>query len=176
MRHRAVRPVAAVLAFLVLSAGECQSGDLGFDINQPGAIVVTNVGTEAAVVAITADDARSYPTLPGGGSASVSTNVGGRYEVRVVMTPENAQRYRADLLALRKTVTDLIVASPTAEQKTLFFVTLAGIKSQLSTLEAGGAAGCTGSIKLGSESAAQVNATVAWVSQGDGGFWEVICG
>jgi hypothetical protein len=171
-----MRPLAAVTAFLVLSAGECQPGDLGVEFDLPGTVVVTNVGRETAVVAITADDARSHPTLPGGGSASVSTNVGGRYEVRVLMTPENARRYHADLLALRKTVTDLVATAPTAAEKTRFFVALAGIKSQLLTMGAGGAAGCTGTIELGPDANAQVNATVAWVSEGDGGFWDATCG
>jgi hypothetical protein len=170
------RVLAAAAAFVVLSGAECDPGELGVVINLPGTIVVSNVGNEAAVLAITADDARSYPTLPGGGSASVVTNVGGRYRVRVLMTPENAERYRADLLSLRRNVTDMIAGSASAEEKTRLFIELAGIKAQLVELEQGGSAGCDGAIRLDPENAQTVRVTVQWVGQGQAGFWDATCG
>jgi hypothetical protein len=171
-----VRLLAAAAAFVVLSGAECDPGELGLIINQPGTIVVVNTGTEPAVLAITADDVRSYPTLPGGGSASVVTSVGGRYAVRVVMTPESAQSYRTGLLALRKSVTDLIAGSSSAVERTRLFIDLAGIKSQLLELERSGSAGCDGAIRLDPGAAETVHASVQWTAQGEGGFWDATCG
>lgn len=161
------------IAFVSLSAGECELGDL---INQPGTIVVTNVGTEPAVVAIIAADVKSYPTLAGGDSATVSTTTGGRYEVRVVMTPENAQRYREELAALRRRVEQLVDGSLSTAEKTQLFSQLAGIKAAINALEQANAAGCGGRIELNQASAEKVNATVRWVSQSGSGFWDATCG
>jgi hypothetical protein len=175
VRRWPTRLLAASVAFIVLSGAECDPGELGIVINQPGTIVVANGGSEAAVLAVTTDDARSYPTLPGGGSASVVTNVGGGYRVRVLMTPENAKTYRADLLALRKSVTDMIAGSASAADRTRLFVELAGIKSQLLELEQGGSAGCDGAIRLSPDSVSTVHATVQWVAEGEAGFWDATC-
>ena len=161
------------IAFVSLSAGECELDGL---INKSGSIVVTNTGTEPAVVAIIAPDVKSYPTLAGGASTTISTTTGGRYEVRVVMTPENAQRYRADLATLRGRVERLIDGSLSTEEKTRLFIQLAGIKAAITALEQANAAGCGGSIELNEESAENVNATVQWVSQSGAGFWDVTCG
>lgn len=164
------------LAFVLLSAGECNIGDLGAILDKPGRIVVTNVGIHPAVVAIIAADVKSYPTLVGGATASAQTNVGGSYEVRVVMTPENAQRYHDDLVALRRSVEKLIDGSVSSEEKTGLFVKLAGIKAAITALETSGAGGCSGRIELNQDNAETVNATVGWVDQGGSGFWDLTCG
>jgi hypothetical protein len=170
-RPRALLCIA--IAFFTLSAGECELGDI---LPRPGRIVVTNTGTEPAVVAIIAPDVKSYPTLAGGASASVSTNTGGQYEVRVVMTPENTQRYRAELLALRTAVEKLVDGSLTSEEKTRLFITLAGIKAAILALEQANAAGCSGRIELSQDTEGTVNATVQWVPQSGAGFWDTTCG
>ena len=161
------------IAFVSLSAGECEFEGI---LEKSGSIVVTNTGTEAAVVAIIAADVKSYPTLAGGQRATVSTTTGGTYEVRVVMTPENAERYRADLAVLRGRVEHLIDGSMSPAEKTQLFVQLAGIKAAIAALEQANAAGCSGRIELNTESAETVNATVQWVSQSGSGFWDATCG
>lgn len=171
LRPRALACIA--LLFVTLSAGECELGEI---LPRAGRIVVTNTGTEPAVVAIIGPDVKSYPTLAGGGSASVTTNTGGPYEVRVVMTPENAQRYRTELLALRAAVEKLVDGSLTSVEKTNLFLNLAGIKAAIVALEQANAAGCSGRIELGQDAAETVNATVAWVAQSGAGFWDATCG
>lgn len=170
-RPRALLCIA--VAFITLSAGECELGGI---VDEPGRIVVTNTGTEPAVVAIIAPDVKSYPTLAGGGTASVSTNTGGEYQVRVVMTPENTQRYRADLSELKAVVQKLVDGSLTTEEKTRLFSRLAGINAAIAALEQANAAGCGGRIELEPDGPETVNATVQWVAQGGAGFWDTTCG
>jgi hypothetical protein len=168
--------VVLLVLFVIVSGGECGLSDLGELLDEPGRITVTNTGLESAVVAITADDLKSYPTLAAGASASVLTNVGGQYEVSVVMTPENAQRYREDLLALRNSVEKLIDGSLTSQEKVELFTNLAGINAAIQALEQSNAAGCSGKIKLNQDRSEAVNATVSWVPQGGAGFWDSTCG
>jgi hypothetical protein len=172
--RRAVRLLALAAAFCILVAGDCEI-DLEL-LNKPGTIVVTNIGTEVAVVAILADDVKSYPTLAGGASASVETNVGGAYRVRVVMTPENTQAYRQGLAELRGLVEKQISGSASPVEKTRLFLDLAGIKAAIQALEQANAAGCSGRIKTSVDEAASVIATVNWVPQGGAGFWDTTCG
>jgi hypothetical protein len=168
--------LAMVLA-VTLTAEECGMGDFGGMLNQPGTITVTNAsGNETAVVAIIADDVTSYPTLASGQSASVQTNVGGKYEVRVVMTPENAAEYRAELTALRKLVEQSLAGSTDTVEKTRLFLDLAGIKAAIQGLETQRGAGCAGRIELSTEEAAAVSASVTWSSTSGSGYWDVICG
>jgi hypothetical protein len=176
MRRRMRTMVCATVAFALLSAGECDIGDVGGLLNERGTISVTNTGTEAAVVAVLAAEVKSYPTLAAGASASVETNVGGQYEVRVVMTPENAQRYREDLFALRRSVEKLIDGSLTSQEKVELFTKLAGIKAAIQALEQSKVAGCNGRIELNQDEAETVTATVQWVPQGGAGFWDATCG
>jgi hypothetical protein len=176
VRRRAWPIVFGVFAFVLLSAGDCEIGDLGALLNKPGRIVVSNAGTVPAVVTIVAPDVKSYPTLAGGASASVQTNVGGTYDVRVVMTPENASAYRAKLTELRGNVERLISGSLSPVEKTRLFLDLAGIKAAILAFEnSGNAAGCSGQIKLGQDEQASVNATVTWVETSGGGFWDSTC-
>jgi hypothetical protein len=168
--------VFGVFAFVLLSAGECEFSSLGDILNEPGSIVVSNVGTEPAVVAIVADDVRSYPTIAGGAAASAPTNVGGRYTVSVTMTAQQVIEYRADLLALRRTVEKLVDGPMSSEEKVYLFTKLAGIKAALGQLNSGVGASCSGNIKLSQDNAAIVNATVAWVTQSGSGFWDLTCG
>ena len=172
-----VRHLLAIAAcFVILSAGECSIGDLGEILDEPGRIAVSNSGTVPAVIAIIADDVKSYPTLAGGSSTSVQTNVGGRYQVIVIMTPEQQIEYKAQLVELRRTVEALIDGTATSAEKTHAFVTLAGIKVALRNFEAGAAGSCSGNIKLDKDQAVTVNATVAWVDQSGSGFWDLTCG
>ena len=164
------------VAFVVLSAGECELSSLGDILDKPGNIVVTNAGTEIAVVAIIADDVKSYPTLAGGATASAETNVGGQYQVRVVMTPENTQRYREDLVSLKQIVSKLVDGTLTTQEKTRLFSQLAGINAAIAALEQANAAGCSGVISLNQDNAETVNANVRWVPQSGAGFWDATCG
>ena len=177
MSRRRIWPIVlGTFAFVLLSAGECNIGDLGDILDKPGRIVVTNTGPDTAVVAIIGPDVKSYPTLAGGATASAETNVGGAYEVRVVMTPENAQLYRDDLLALRSSVEKLIDGSLSSDEKTTLFIRLAGIKAAIAALETSGAGGCSGRIELNQDNAEIVNATVSFVRAAGGGFWDATCG
>ena len=168
--------IFGVLAFVLLSAGDCDFSSLGGILDKPGRIVVTNTGTEVAVVAIIADDVKSYPTLAGGATASAETNVGGAYQVRVVMTPENTARYRQDLVSLKQIVTKFVDGAATTEEKTQLFAKLAGINAAIAALEQSNAAGCSGRIELNQDNAEIVNATVTWVTQSGAGFWDSTCG
>jgi hypothetical protein len=166
-----------MMLLVTLTTEQCEMGDLGAVINRPGSITVTNAsGTEVAVVAIVADDVKSYPTLASGQSATVETNVGGQYQVRVVMTPENAAAYRAELSSLRKLVENRIDGTADAGEKTRLFVDLAGIKASIEALENQQAAGCSGRIELSTEETASVSATVTWSTTSGSGHWNVICG
>jgi hypothetical protein len=168
--------VGAVLAFVLLSAGECEFSSLGDILDKPGRIVVSNVGTETAVVAIIANDVKSYPTLAGGATASVETNVGGAYQVRVVMTPENTQRYREDLVSLKQIVQQFVDGAASTDEKTRLFAKLAGINAAIAALEQTNAAGCSGNIEINQDNPEIVNATVTWVRQSGAGFWDTTCG
>lgn len=176
MMRRALRVLGPQFAFAVLSAQSCGL-DLEGLVNKPGVIVVTNASThQAAVIALIADDVKSYPTLAPGQSAQIKTNVGGRYEVRVVMTPENAIEYRADLLSLRRLVERQLDGTADVGEKTRLFADLAGIKSAIHALESGNAAGCSGTIKLKQDEEETVRATVTWQSTSGSGFWDGTCG
>jgi hypothetical protein len=172
-----MRPLILIAAaFVILSAGECEIGDLGQILHRPGEITVTNSGDEPAVVSIVAPDVKSYPTLVAGATASAQTNVGGQYSVQVVMTPENAAAYRQDLATMRQRVEALISEEPDPTIKTELFVQLAGIKASILALEQGQGAGCSGTIELTRDNAATVNATVTWREQSGAGFWDMTCG
>lgn len=176
MKRRTWPILLGVFAFVALSAGECNIGDLGGLINKPGSIVVTNTGTEPAVVAIVADDVKTYPTIVSGGSASAQTNVGGRYTVSVTMTAQQVTEYKSDLQNLRRTVEKLIDGTASAEEKVYAFTSLAGIKAALVQLNSGVGASCSGNMKLSQDSAVSVGASVSWVSQSGSGFWDLNCG
>lgn len=172
-----IRTLVALMLLVALTAEECSMGDLGGLVNKPGTITVTNSGNaESAVIAIISDDVKSYPTLGPGQSASVETNVGGTYQVRVVMTPENAAAYRAELQSLRALVEKQIDGTANAADKTKLFIDLAGVKAAIRALESQNAAGCSGSIRLSTESKATVSATVSWSATSGGGFWDATCG
>jgi hypothetical protein len=165
------------MLLVTLTAQECEMGDLGGVLNKPGSITVTNAGdTEIAVVAIVADDVRSYPTLASGQSATVETNVGGKYQVKVVMTPENAAAYRAELSSLRKLVENQLGGTSDTVEKTRLFLDLAGIKAAIQALENERGAGCSGRIQLSTEEAVSVSATVAWSATEGRRYWDVTCG
>jgi hypothetical protein len=177
MNRRLWPIVFGVFAFVLLSAGDCDIGSLSGLINKPGSIRVTNTGaTETAVVAIIAPDVKSYPTLGPGASATAETNIGGAYQVLVVMTPENRDAYRQSLLDLRRSVERLVDGSASSEERILLFTKLAGIKASIQALENSNAASCSGRIELSQDEAASVTATVTWVAQGDSGFWDLTCG
>jgi hypothetical protein len=176
MSRRALRLAAFFMAFVVLSAGDCEIGSLGDILDEPGRIVVSNIGTEPAVLAIIADDVKTYPSLAGGATASAQTNVGGRYQVLVVMTPENTAAYRANLVSLRGLVEKAVDRETDATEKTRLFLDLAGIKAAIAALEMTNAAGCSGVIELDEDEASSVNATVRWQPQEGGGFWDTTCG
>lgn len=174
--RRAVRLLAVLAACVVVSAGECNIGDLGSLLDRPGKITVTNVGLEPAVVAILVDDVKAYPTLVRGQATTVLTNTGGSYQVSVVMTAESAIAYKAELVELRRTVEKIINGSADSAEKTRAFVALAGIKSAIQRYESGSGASCSGRIKLAKDEAARVDATVQWVTQSGSGFWDLTCG
>lgn len=176
MKRWLARSSILFVALAVLTAGECNIGDLGDILDEPGQIIVTNAGTEPAVIAIIADDVKSYPTLAGGANASVQTNVGGRYQVIVVMTPESAAVYKAELLELRRNVEKLINGSTDSAVRINAFISLAGIKASIQSFEVGNGASCGGNIKLDADNKRSVNAAVMWVRQSGSGFWDLTCG
>jgi hypothetical protein len=171
-----IRTLIALMLVTALAAEECDVGEFGDLISRPATITVTNVGTEGAVVAILADDAKSYPTLGPGQSATVQTNVGGRYQVRVVMTPANAAAYRSNLSTLRNLVEKQIDAATNPAEKTKLFIDLAGIKAAISSFSNANAAGCSGRITISTSDSASVSATVSWSATTGGGFWDASCG
>ncbi|MBM4407922.1 MAG: hypothetical protein FJ038_04815 [Chloroflexi bacterium] len=172
-----IRALVALMLLTALTAEECTLGELGGVVNKPGAITVYNTSADqVAVIAILADDVKSYPTLGPNGSASVTTNVGGKYEVRVVMTPENAAAYRAELKSLRALVEKAVDGTADPAEKARLFVDLAGIQAAIRGLETQNAAGCSGKIKLSTEEAATVVASLAWLTTSGSGFWDVSCG
>jgi hypothetical protein len=161
-------------AIVLLIAGAC--GDFNFDL-KPGTIKVTNTSaTDTAVVAILADDAKSYPTLGPGASATVKTNIGGTYRVIVVFEQQNLVEYLDSLKALRGNVEKIIDGTSSTDEKILFFTHLATIKSAISQVEQTGGAGCSGKIKLGSEEDSAVQATVNNTSVNGTGVWDISCG
>jgi hypothetical protein len=173
---RPLRLLAFVAAVAVVSAGECEM-DLGALLNAPGSIAVTNnSATEVAVVAIVADDVTSYPTLAGGQTASVTTSVGGRYQVRVAMTPESAAAYRQDLATLRSLVEKQINGATDPLEKTRLFLDLAGLKAAIQSFETTAGAGCSGNLELQADTVASVTAALRWTETQGGGFWDVTCG
>jgi hypothetical protein len=174
--RRTVISVALVCAWLLLTAGDCEVGDLDVLLERPGTIQVTNTGQEPAILAIVADDVRSYPTLAGGQTVTVRTFVGGSYQVRVVMTPENAAVYRQRLQDLRSLVERQIGGATTSQEKTQLFVDLAGLKAAILSLEQANAAGCNGHLELRPQSDESVSATVAWDPTSGDGFWDATCG
>jgi hypothetical protein len=172
-----IRIIVALMLVTALTAEQCDVGEFGDLINRPATITVINTSaTESAVVAIIADDAKSYPTLAPGQSATVKTNVGGRYEVRVVMTPENAAAYRSNLTTLRNLVEKQIDAATNAGEKTKLFIDLAGIKAAIAALSSANAAGCAGRVTLSTDSESSVSATLGWSPTTGGGFWDATCG
>ena len=173
MSRRALRILALAAAFVLLTAQECELDEF---VQKPGSISVTNIGNELAVIAIIADDVKSYPTLAGGSHASAQTNVGGAYQVRVVMTPENANAYRQSLAELRRLVERQIDGSASPAEKTQLFINLAGLKAAILAFEQANAAGCSGRVTISVEETTEVVATVNWVPQGGAGFWDVTCG
>ena len=176
MTKRLSGPVIALVVFAIVSGGECELSEIGDIPQEPGTIAVWNAGdTEVAVVAILADDVKSYPTLAPGSTAAVKTNVGGAYQVRVVMTPENVQAYRENLNALKQLVQKQIDGSATSAEKARLFTDLAGINAAIRALEQANAAGCSGTIKLKEDQAVSVTASVRWVAQGGAGFWDTNC-
>jgi hypothetical protein len=173
---RIIRVLGPLLAFALLSAESCDF-ELNGLINRPAAITVTNLSSsETAVVAIIADDVKSFPTLTPGQSVTVKSNVGGTYQVRVVMTQENATEYRAELMSLRSLVEKQIDGSASADEKVELFTNLAGIKAAIQRFESGNAAGCSGKVTPKTDEDVAVQATVTWQTTSGSGFWDSSCG
>ena len=175
--RRSASLIALCLAGVIVSAGECEFGDLGSIVGQPATITVTNLSaSEPAVLAIIAGDVKSYPTLAAGASSTVRTYVGGTYQVQVVMTPENAATYRQSLMDLRRLVEQQIAGSTSSAEKTKLFADLAGLKAAIQALEQSSAAACSGAVTLKNDAEATVSATVTWTPQSGAGFWDATCG
>ena len=170
---RPTRAAALLLGIVLVVGAACE----GFDITTHQAtITVTNTSaTETAVIAILGDDVHSYPTLGTGKSAIVKTNVGGHYEVRVVMTPQQVQDYRTSLQILKSNTSKVLDGTATTEDMTAWFARLAGVNAALAALNTGGAAGCTGTVDL-KASDPSVLANVTWTDQLGSGFWAASCG
>lgn len=172
-----IRTLVALMLLVAITAEECDLGAGGGLVNKPGTIIVDNVSTDqTAVVAVIAQDVRSYPTLAAGQTAEVQTNVGGPYQVLVVMTPENTSAYRDELRSLRRLVEKQVDGATDPAEKTQLFIDLAGIKAAIQALEDGNAAGCSGRLTLSTDHEEVVAATVRWSTTSGGGFWSVTCG
>jgi hypothetical protein len=168
-----VRSLAVAVAICIaLLAASCE----GFSFNEQGTITVRNLSTtETAVLAVLADDVKSYPTLAAGGSAVVTTSVGGKYTVTVVMSAIDAQTYRTNLQTLRSNVMKVVDGTASNDEKVQFFTYLAGINEAIAQTNSGGGASCTGNINLSETKAASVSAQVSWVTTLGGGFWSLAC-
>ncbi len=163
----------AGLAAVVVAAAACE----GFAFNSPGKITVTNTSTtETAVIAILGDDVKSYPTLGPGRSAEATTEVGGDYQVVVIMSAIDAQTYRANLQTLKQNVTKVIDGTASNDEKVLFFSYLAQINTAIAQANNAGGASCTGRIELKEDAAVSVSVAVAWTSTLGSGFWSLTCG
>ena len=161
----------AVVCIAVLTVS-CE----GFSFNEQGTITVRNLSTtETAVLAILADDVKSYPTLPAGGTAVVTTSVGGMYTVEVIMSTIDAQTYRSNLQTLRSNVMKVVDGTASNDEKVLFFTYLAGINQAIAQANSGGGTSCDGKINLSETKAASVSAQVSWVTTLGGGFWSLAC-
>lgn len=171
-------PVARAIALVGLAgAVVLAAGCEGFLFNKPGTITVTNTSTtETAVIAVLGDDFKSYPTLGPGASAKVTTEVGGAYQVIVIMSAVDAQDYRNNLQTLKQNVTKVVDGTASNDEKILFFTYLAGINAAISQSQAAGGASCTGRIKVSEDATASVAAQVSWTSTLGSGFWSLACG
>jgi len=146
-------------------------------LNQAGAITVRNLSnTETAVLAVRGDDFKSYPTLGPNHNAVISTEVGGAYQVLVVMSAIDAQTYRNNLQLLKQNVTTVVDGTASNDEKVLFFSYLAQINSALAQTYDSGGASCTGQIELNEDTSASVSVTINWTSTLGSGFWSLTCG
>lgn len=171
------RPITSSIVVVGLAAtlalvAACE----GFSFNEPGQITVRNISnTETAVLAIIADDVKSYPTLVAGANANVFTTVGGNYTVIVVMSAVDAQDYRNNLKTLKANVTKVVDGTASNDEKVLFFTYLAQINAAINQTHTSGGASCSGKITLNEDKAANVSAQVAWVVTLGSGFWSLAC-
>ncbi len=170
--------LAIAVAFVLLSAGDCEIGDLGNILDKPGKVVVTNTSpTETVAIAITGPDFKSYPTVGPGATVSATTNVGGPYQLTVILSGESLLNYKADLENLKRTVRTLVDSgSVTTEEKVYLFTKLAGINAALAQMQQSGSASCSGNIELDRDNDAIVNSIVSFVTQSGSGFWDITCG
>ena len=164
--------VSLGLAAIVVVAAACE----GLVFNTPGTITVRNLSnTETAVIAVLADDVKSYPTLGPNRNAVITTETGGAYQVIVVMTGVDMQNYRSNLQLLKHNAQVVIDGTASNDEKVLFFTYLAQINAAIAQSQNGGGASCTGTIKLSEDEAASVSAQVTWVTTLGGGFWSLAC-
>jgi hypothetical protein len=158
-------------ACIAVVAAACE----GFSFNEPGQITVRNISdSETAVLAVIADDVKSYPTLVAGANANVVTSVGGSYTVTVIMSGIDAQTYRSNLQTLRSNVLKVVDGTASSDEKVRFFTYLAEINQAIAQVQNGGAS-CTGKINLSEDKPASVSAQVAWVRSLGSGFWSLPC-
>jgi hypothetical protein len=170
----APRLIAVIgLALVVALAGACE----GLLFNKSGTITVRNLSsTETAVLAIIADDVKSYPTLGPNHNAVATTALGGTYQVIVVMSTIDAQNYRNNLQTLKQNVQKVVDGTASNDEKVLFFTYLAQINNAIAQAQNAGGASCSGKIKLNENSAASVSVSVNWVTTLGSGSWQLGCG
>ena len=169
-----IRPLVVLgLALVVALVSACE----GFTFNESGTITVRNLsGSETAVIAVLADDVKSYPTLGPNHNAVVTTAVGGQYQVFVVMSAIDAQNYRNNLQTLKANVQKIVDGTASNDEKVLFFSYLAQINNAIAQAQGPGGASCTGTVKLNEKTAASVSVSVNWLSTLGSGSWQLGCG
>jgi hypothetical protein len=159
------------IALIAGLAAACE----GLSFYEPGTITVRNLSnSEVAVLAVLADDVKSYPTVPAGGNALVTTSVGGRYSVTVVMSGIDAQTYRSNLQTLKSNAQKVVDGTASNDEKVLFFTYLAGINQAIVQANSGGAS-CSGKINLSETDSSSVSAQVSWIPTLGGGYWSLAC-
>jgi hypothetical protein len=147
-----------------------------FLLNEPGTITIRNFSnTETAVIAVIADDVKSYPTLGPNRNAVITTATGGNYQVLVVMSSIDAQNYRNNLEVLRQNVMKIVDGTASNDEKVRFFGHLAEINSAIAQAQPFGAS-CSGKINLSEDQAEGVSVEVNWIPTLGSGSWSLACG
>jgi hypothetical protein len=171
-RFHAAPFVTLGLAAVVALVSACE----GFAFNTPGTITVRNLSqTETVVLAVLADDVKSYPTLAPGANALITTEIGGTYTVTVVMSAVDVQDYQTNLRTLKSNVQKVVDGTASNDEKVLFFTYLAGINAAIAQSHATGGASCSGKINLSEDESSSVAAQVFWQPTLGSGFWSLAC-
>ena len=156
MKQPVKRIAAALLAFVLLSAGDC--GGLSFsDIvtGHSALITVKNNSSQTVTVLLYADDASNTGAVIANGSATITTHIDGAYHVIVVGQGEKLTNWDSSLRGLRTATEDLYVAIRSGQPPDLGAATqrILRAKAALAEMQAANVtlASCIGPIKFATE-------------------------